>query len=525
MEVRFSTDIFLFERFRLDRRGLFRCDEGAALAPVEIGSRALDVLGVLLKRPGDLLSRDEIMVAAWPGIVVEDTNLTIQISTLRRILDQDRAQGSCIQTVPRRGYRFVPPVAHAEPDACPAPRLSIVVLPFTNLSDDREQEYFADGITDDVTTDLSRISGSFVIARYTAFTYKDKPVDVKQIGRELGVRYVIEGSVRRSGDQVQVNVQLIDAETGAHLWADRFETDRTNLTEAQNEITGRLVKTLNLELFQAASRRIERERAAAPDARDFAMRAWARVLRGPLSAATFQEALRLNERAMEIDPESVDAKNNMASILVGNLSNGWSSSIQQDQERAEKLLLGLLEHDPNNTRAHGSLGILRRVQNRLGEARIEFETMIALDRNNTMPFRNLGLTLTQMGKPEKAIPYIEKSIRLSPHAPDIGTNYGALGECHLFLGDLDQAIELLRKARAANPPALGTLLSLAGALGLRGDLHEARAEIAEASKLKPEVNSLAAWRACAPWIANPPCWALREKTVNVGLRRAGFPDE
>jgi tetratricopeptide (TPR) repeat protein len=124
-----------------------------------------------------------------------------------------------------------------------------------------------------------------------------------------------------------------------------------------------------------------------------------------------------------------DVKNNMASILVANLSNGWSHSIQQDQEQAEKLLLGILERDPNNTRALGSLGILRRVQNRLDEARIEFETMIALDRNNTMPFRNLGLTLTQMGKPEEAIPYIEKSIRLSPHAPDISSNYGALGEC------------------------------------------------------------------------------------------------
>jgi TolB-like protein/Tfp pilus assembly protein PilF len=525
MDALSSTDIFLFERFRFDRHGLFRRGERAVLAPVEIGSRALDVLGVLLERPGDLLSRDEIMVAAWPGTVVEDNNLTVQISKLRRILDQDRAQGSCIQTVPRRGYRFVAPVTRAEPGARPVPRLSIVVLPFTNLSDDREQQYFADGITDDVTTDLSRISGSFVIARNTAFTYKGKPVDVKQIGRELGVRYVIEGSVRRSGNQVQVNVQLIDAETAAHLWADRFETDRTNLTEAQNEITGRLAKTLNVELFQAASRRIEQERAADPDARDFAMRAWARVLRGPLSAATFDEALRLNERAMEIDPESVEAKNNMASILVGNLSNGWSRSIQQDQEQAEKLLLGILERDPNNTRAHGSLGILRRVQNRLGEARIEFETMIALDRNNTMPFRNLGLTLIQMGKPEAAIPYIEKSIRLSPHDPSIVANYSSLGECHLFLGHLDQAIELLRKARAANPPAFGTLLILAGALGLRGDIDEARAEIAEAIKLNPEVNSLAALRASAPWITNPPYWALREKTLNVGLRGAGFPDE
>jgi len=406
-----------------------------------------------------------------------------------------------------------------------APRLSFVVLPFANLSSDAEQEYFADGITDDLTTDLSRISGSFVIARNTAFTYKGKSVDAKQIGRDLGVRYVIEGSVRRSGNQVQVNVQLIDAETGAHLWADRFDTDRTNLTEAQNEITGRLAKTLNVELFQAASRRIEQERATDPDARDFAMRAWARVLRGPLSPATLEEALRLNKRALEIDPRSVDAKINMASILDGYLSNGWSRSTQQDQEQAEKLDLEILQQDPNNARAHGNLGILRRVQNRLDEARIEFETAIALDRNNTMMFRNLGLTLMQMGKPEEAIAYIEKSIRLSPHDPTVGNNYGALGQCHLFLGHLDQAIELLRKARVADPRPFGLHLILAGAHGLRGDLDEARAEVTEASKLKPEVNSLAAWRAYAPWITNPPFWALREKTVNVGLRRVGFPDE
>jgi TolB-like protein len=211
MEALSATDIFLFERFRLDRRGLFRLDQGAALAPIEIGSRALDVLGLLLERPGDLLSRDEIMVAAWPGTVVEDNNLNVQISTLRRILDQNRERGSCIQTVPGRGYRFVAPVTRAEPDARPAPRLSIVVLPFTNLSDDREQQYFADGITEDLTTDLSRLENMFVISRNTAFTYRNKAIDTRQIGRELGVRYVLEGSVRRSGSQLRVNAQLVDS--------------------------------------------------------------------------------------------------------------------------------------------------------------------------------------------------------------------------------------------------------------------------------------------------------------------------
>ena len=177
------------------------------------------------------------MAAVWPGTVVEDNNLTVQIAALRRILDQGRAGGSCIQTVAGRGYRFaavvtrqagdsaISPTRVAVIDTHPSPPLSIVVLPFTNLSNDPDQEYFADGITDDLTTDLSRIAGSFVIARGTAFTYKGKAVDAKQVGRELGVRYALEGSIRRAGNQVRVNAQLIDAETDAHLWAERFESE------------------------------------------------------------------------------------------------------------------------------------------------------------------------------------------------------------------------------------------------------------------------------------------------------------
>ena len=183
--------------------------------------------------------------------------------------------------------------------ATPASRLSIVVLPFRNLSNDQEQEYFADGITDDLTTDLSRISGSFVIAHATSLTYKGKPVDAKQVGRELGVRCVLEGSVRRARDQVEVNVQLIDAESGAHVWADRFETDRRNLAEAKSEVTGRLARTLNLELVQDAGRRIEQEKAVDPDARDLVMRGWALLYR-PQSAATMRKAEGAFERALEI---------------------------------------------------------------------------------------------------------------------------------------------------------------------------------------------------------------------------------
>jgi adenylate cyclase len=263
------------------------------------------------------------------------------------------------------------------------PRLSIVVLPFSNLSNDPEQEYFADGITDDLTSDLSRISGSFVIARTTAFTYKRKPIDVKQIGRDLGVRYVLEGSVRRTGEQVRVNAQLIDAESGAHLWADQFDTNRAKLAEAQSEITGRLAWTLNMQLLSDASHRIEHENATDPDARDLVMRGWAWWY-GPQSPKAGQEALHAFERALEIDPHSTDARIGIARMLAGRLANLWSSTsfqedaVQQDVARVERLLFEAIESDPNQPMAYAVMGVLRRMQSRLNESQIAFQRAIAL---------------------------------------------------------------------------------------------------------------------------------------------------
>jgi adenylate cyclase len=404
----------------------------------------------------------------------------------------------------------------------PAPRLSIVVLPFANLSNDPDQDYFADGITDDLTTDLSRISESFVIARNTAFTYKGKALDAKQIGRDLGVRYVVEGSVRRSGDQILVNVQLVDAESGAHVWADRFETDRRNLVEAQSEITGRLARTLNVELVRDSGRRVELERAVDPDARDLVMRGWAWVYR-PVSAANLQEARRDFERALEIDPRSVDARIGLAQALLGNINLGWSSSAQQDQARAEQLILEALERDTNHSMAHVTMGIVRRMQNRLSEAKMEFETAITLDRSNARAFFQLGQTWMWLGQPEAGIPYVEKAIRLNPHDQTLASHHATLGFCHLLLGHVDQAIDLLRKARAENPRSFVFHLWLAGALGFKGDLDEARTALAEAIKLKPKTNSLKQLSASSP--GNSDFGTLREKTFYVGLRRAGMPEE
>jgi len=418
---------------------------------------------------------------------------------------------------------MTPPSTSISQPAVP-PRMSIVVLPFMNLSDDTEQQYFADGITEDLTTDLSRVPGSFVIARNTAFTYKGQPVDVKKVSRELGVRYVLEGSVRRVGDQVRVNLQLVDGQSGAHLWADRFDTDRANLAQAQDEITGRLARTLNLELVEASVRRSEQERAADPDARDLVMRGWALSNR-MASAATREEARRAFERALDIDPESVDARIGLGEVLIsGEDMEGGSNSVHPNVTRAEQLLFEALERDPKRSRAHLVMGLIRRWQGRLSDSKIELEAAIALDPNQASGHRQLGVTLMFLGQPKAAIPQLEKSTRFSPHDPFIALNYNALGRCHLFMGHVDQAIDLLRKARATSPRYYFIHLNLAAALGLRGDLNEARAALAEGVKLRPELNSLARLRATVV-SNNVEYLRFREKTTEVGLRKAGMPEE
>jgi adenylate cyclase len=417
-------------------------------------------------------------------------------------------------------------------EAKPAPRLSIVVLPFSNLSNDPDQEYFADGITDDLTTDLSRISGSFVIARTTAFTYKGKPIDVKQIGRELGVRYVLEGSVRRTGDQVRMNAQLIDAETGGHLWADQFDTSRANLGQAQSEITGRLAWTLNIALLSDASRRIDHENAVDPDARDLVMRGWAWWY-GPQSLKAMQQARTAFERALEIDPASIGARIGLARILANRAANPWQTdtfqqeAVQRDLARGEQLLSEAIASDPNEPMAYAVMGFMRRQQARLPESRIALEKALALDPNFEWANMQLGWTLMFLGECEDAIPLGEKSLRLSPRDPNISVRYELLSYCHLVLNHVDEAIDLLIKGRTANPRDWFFPFGLAGALALKDDFDGAKAALAESLKLRPEVTSLAQFRVWVPWTRkdrSPRYWAQEDKTLDEGLRRIGFPE-
>jgi adenylate cyclase len=410
--------------------------------------------------------------------------------------------------------------------ASPVPRLSVVVLPFANLSPDPEQEYFVNAITDDLTTDLSRVADSFVIARSTAFAYKGKAIDVRQVARELGVRYVLEGSVRRLGDRLQVNVQLIDGESGSHIWADRFDTDRRDLVEAQSEIVALLARTLNAELIRDIGRRIEQEHAIDPHARDVVMRARAiQVQMSAADAAARPIIVDLLERAIVLDPDSVDGRIQLANLLVSDVADALSSSIEQHIERAEQLISEALERDPNRSFGHQVMGHLRRVQGRWAESQVELETAIELDPNNSAAIRQLGLTVLAQGEPEAAIPYFEKAIRLEVRARYLFNAYCNLGRCRLFLGQTDEAVSLFRKARTLAPGIWYVHLELAGALGLRGDIEEAKTEIIGAVNLKPEINSIARWRATSQTqgFGHPQFQALRDKTAHAGLCRAAFP--
>jgi adenylate cyclase len=414
----------------------------------------------------------------------------------------------------------------SSPTPKPAPRLSIVVLPFANLSNDAEQEYFVDAITDDLTTDLSRIVNSFVIARTTAFTYKGKPADVKQIGRDLGVRYVLEGSVRRLGEQVEINVQLIDAETGAHVWADRFDTDRTNLAQAQAEITGRLARSLKLELIDAVGRRIERDKPENLDAGDLIMRGWAFYLR-PQSEENLRLAREAFEQALAIDPESVDARVGIAMVLDERVATTMSKSREQDMARADQLLAEALERDRNDAQGRAELGRLRRLQGRLIDSKIELEKAIALDRNHVLAIIQSGITLLYLGQPEAALPYFEKFLEINPRYQNLFFSYYWLGHTHLLLGHIDQAITFFRQGRSANPRDGGNRLLLAAALGLKGELDEAKTMLFDATAIsKSGPPSVAQFNRVWPnWNASPGYVALRQKTIDVGFRRAGLPEE
>jgi TolB-like protein/class 3 adenylate cyclase/Flp pilus assembly protein TadD len=405
-----------------------------------------------------------------------------------------------------------------------APRLSIVVLPFANLSNDPEQQYFADGITEDLTTDLSRIAGMLVISRNTAFTYQGKRVDTKQIGRDLAVRYVLEGSVRRSGNQVRVNAQLIEAESDTHLWAERFDGDMSDLFSLQDEITSRIAIALNVELISAEAAR----RADNADALDCMLRGRALSFK-PAAREIYAEQISLFERALTLDPRSVEAQALLAWSLAGRQMMVGSDSPEDDIKRAETLSLSAVAAAPRNPLAHYARGQALRVQGRLDEAITEYETVLALDRNHVQAFAHLGRCKILIGLIEEGVAAQEQALRLSPRDPAIGTFYYRIGQAHLFQSRVEEAIVWLGKARSVEPNTAPWAALLASAYALRGDGEKAVALLSEAQRLDGRGNYSSIARVRRPMPggrgARGKFLELRETIYLVGLRKAGLPEE
>ena len=422
--------------------------------------------------------------------------------------------------------RHEPPAAGGSSAAiarsAPAPRLSIVVLPFANLSNDPEQQYFADGITEDLTTDLSRIAGSFVISRNTAFQYAGKAVDARQIGRELGVRYVLEGSVRRAGTQARINVQLIDADTDAHLWADRFDRDASDLLALENEITGRIARAVQAQLYIAEGSRPTEK----PDALDFLMRGRAELSK-TVSKASRDAAVGSFERALALDPNSVEAQVWLANALVSRVIDETSDNPTADMVRAENLVEQALQSAPNNAIAHHTRGQLLRVQRRCDDAIPEYQTAINLDPNLPHAYAWEADCKLKTGSTQGVISLFEHAIQLSPQDPSIGPWYWRIGIVHVYRREPDEAIDWLEKARAAyapRGPGAGYWVHgwLAAAYAMKGDIDRAKAELQEAWKY-PFYRNVAAIKA-DPIYADPRVAALADPTFIAGLRKAGMPE-
>ena len=578
MDVPVPSDVFLFEDFRLDRHagGLFWHDITGGSTPVAIGSRALDVLSVLVVRHGELVSKDEIMCAVWPGTTVEEHNLTVQISALRRVLDERRSGESCIQTVSGRGYRFVSTVTRAEApqadqqagpiadlmaarkaparsqrpgwlvlgmggiaiatllivvvwhsawfaDHAALPRLSIVVLPFANLSGDPKEDYLADGITEDLTSDIAGIPGTFVIARQSAQTYRGKAADVRAVGAELGVRYVVEGSVRKMDDVLRVNAQLIATDSGAHLWADRFDQPLKSLSAGQEAIVRRIGQSLNVAVVDTESARSKRERPTNPDAFDLILRARSIGLH-PMGAQEHAQRTALYEQALRLDPTSLLAMIGVANSLILDLVN-FGNTAGNGMLRAGSLIAAAAAINPDHPEGLASAAWLLRAQDRYQELIAAYRHLVEMYPNYYSGYSQIGMLLTWTGHAEEGIPIMLEALRRDPQNPSNKARYDQLGLANLLIERNEEAIYWSRRALAAAPniapiSRAQPYLRIAAAQARLGRLDEAHNAIVEADRAWPYDTVRTHW----PEDYGNPIYVAQLESFQAALRLAGHRD-
>jgi TolB-like protein/Flp pilus assembly protein TadD len=475
-----DTEAFRFGAFRLlpaQRELLLRGTQ------VQLGARAFDLLVALVRRRGQLATKDELMAEVWPGTVVEENNLQAQISTLRKVFAGDEGSAGCLQTASGRGYRFLggiedeqpadPGASTHEPEASTS-QLSLVVLPFANLSSDPEQAYFAEGMSETVTTDLSRISGLLVIAFTTAAAFSARPLDVRQVCHELRVRFALKGSVQRDQDHIRVNAQLIDSRDGKQVWSERFDGDGSDLFALQDRITGRIANAIGREVVTAAARTAGTGKSD-PNAIDLIMRGVAADNR-PQSLESLQSQEQFFSQAARLDPQNSEALARLArAVLLQSIQMHVAAHFREEKlrdgagaaERAVTL-------NPYNARAHLAAGLMHMLRGDFARAVLANETAVSLDRNLAQAHSNLGNSLVHLGKARQAIAPLEQALRLDPDGPQLGAFLSAMGLARLFLGQHDAAAECFARARASNPKLPRAHAGLAIALALKGEVAEAR---------------------------------------------------
>jgi TolB-like protein len=426
---------------------------------------------------------------------------------------------------PVRVYAVVPngsgeatPTGGETPSPHSARRLSIVVLPFANLGGDPEQEYFVDGVTESLTTDLSRLNGAFVIARNTAFTFKGKAVDVKKLGRELNVRYVLEGSMQRGGNRLRVNVQLIDAETGNHLWAERFDKTVADLFDMQDEIVSRLANMLSIQLVAFEARRAER--LLHPDARDLYFRGLACIHKG-LTNEYLAQARGFFERALALDPDHIEALVGTALVDFTTGANFSTDDRAAPLAAAEATLIKVLSRAPQHALAHMFVGTVYMLTNRAARGIAECERAIALDRNLADAHAIIGWAKFLLGRSEETEAHILEALRLSPRDTFAFRWMAFIGLAKFQLGADEEAVAWLRQSIEANRNLPLAHFHLAAALALLGQPDEARAAAQAGLALQPDFT-IRRFRA-SPYSDNPGYLAKRERTYE-GMRLAGVPE-
>jgi TolB-like protein len=517
---------YLFDEyaFDTDRRELHRGADVVSITP-----QVFDLLDYLIRNRTRVVSKDDLVNAIWSGRAVTDTALTTRLNAARSAIGDSGREQRLIKTLPRKGFRFVGsvqeaqgpagaadadnPVEPAKPALALPDKPSIAVLPFTNLSSDPDQEYFADGMVEDIITALSRFKTLFVIARNSSFTYKGKVVDIKQVGRELGVRYVLEGSVRKTAGKVRISGQLIDAATGMHLWADRFESELSDIFALQDRMTESVVSAIEPRMYQIEIDLAVR-RPNNLSAHDLCLRALPHLY--SWTRGGFVEALRLFSRALEIDPRYGFAATYAGGCHFVNVNQGWATDPTSETAEGLRLLRLALSIDSDDPEALSILGhATASLSGDIDAAREMVDRAVTRNPNSDLAWVQRGYAYQLAGQREEAIRSFERAIRLSPFDPWLFLRFTGMGVALIGLGRFDEAVAAAKKALSQNQTYGAAYRCLAAALAHLGRDTEVRKAVAQFLEIEPRFR-------ISEWVARSGQW--QAQMYIDGLRKAGLPE-